>query len=56
MLPEEIMPYEKVINRIKTALTKENQDSHKETTFKNNDESDSAAIGFTYILKRLEEK
>lgn len=28
----------------------------KDTKFKNNDESDSAAIGFTYILKRLEEK
>ena len=45
-------------NNSKDAVRKslKNHDIFKETTFKNNDESDSAAIGFTYILKRLEEK
>ena len=33
LIPEEILPFEKVKNRIKTALNKENQDSHKENTF-----------------------
>lgn len=35
IIPEEILSYERVKNRIKTALTKENQESHKENTFKN---------------------
>ncbi len=35
MLPEEIIKYDNVKNRIKTALTKENQDTHKEDTFDN---------------------
>ena len=45
-------------NNSKDAVRKslKNHDIFKETTFKNNDESDSAAIGFTYILKCLEEK
>ena len=33
ILPEEILPFDRVKNRIKTALKKENQNSHKEHTF-----------------------
>jgi len=35
IIPEEILPYDRVKNRIKTALTHKNQESHKENTFNN---------------------
>lgn len=33
-----------------------NLDLFKDIKFKNNDESDSAAVGYTYIMKLLDEK
>ena len=44
MIPEEILPFDRVKNRIKTALTKENQDSHKENTFKNLNEKYNVSL------------
>ena len=54
MLPEEIIEYDKVKNRIKTALTKENQDSHKEDTFNNLKEKYNVTINSNFFTTQEE--